>query len=120
MIQYRRADAAAGRRIGEGQNVALYRIRNDAGDLVDKFFVNNPGAKHSEQIADNRLDFNGINPSQVEKIYSERNFCTSHKCAQIVGQYAAAAQGGLSWTFDQGENAAQQIWSAVWGHIVST
>jgi len=68
----------------------------------DLFFVNEPGGKHSEKVADEYLTENGIDPSWVKAIYSERNFCTTkgHECAGIVGKYVNAE---LYWTFDRYE-----------------
>jgi hypothetical protein len=107
-----------GRGIKTGQNISIYTVRLKSGKAVDLGFINTPikepgGEVHSEPHGDEILRQLGFKDEDVLGVYSERAFCSGeNKCAGRMSAYTSAK---LSWSFESGDNAAQQIFLKVFG-----
>lgn len=75
--------------ITPGRNVAIFEI--DDGEKLRYIAAasNKELGLHSEQIIDNYIKTNGINPDHVTEMYSERYPCSNgvNDCAGIIGKY---------------------------------
>jgi hypothetical protein len=84
--------------VSADQNVAVFEYRNPDGSLSTVSAANIPGGPHSEALIHEFLQGEGILPSAVTRIFSERVPCSTAGCAGIVGQYAREG-ARVSWSF---------------------
>lgn len=64
---------------------------------------------YSEKVIHDYLQSEGIDPSQVKRIYSERDFCdlAGHNCSDLVNKYYPNAEKSYSYPFSTKEQAIE-------------
>ncbi|BFH17775.1 hypothetical protein WJ0W_001802 [Paenibacillus melissococcoides] len=83
-----------------------YKVASSEGKVVDGKFVE---GRHSEKVIHDYLQSEGIDPSQVKRIYSERDFCdlAGHNCSELVNKYYPKAEKSFSYPFSTKEQAIE-------------
>ncbi|MBS5913776.1 MULTISPECIES: nucleic acid/nucleotide deaminase domain-containing protein [Paenibacillus] len=82
------------------------KIANSEGKVVDGKFIE---GRHSERVLHEYLQSEGIDPSQVKRIYSERDFCNlkGHNCSKLIFENYPNAEKSYTYPFATKEEAVQ-------------